>query len=221
MNQSIPRIIQELLSKEGHLEGKMRKTVEDAGFHMFDFNVQYRGTSFAVGCKLVLLRNTSCFLCFAFSQAERPYFKGVIPAEIGSSTRFMYHKCTYEEVSETVLRGIHAHITGCKNETTALEYFGLLAQRFGAIKAWRLSTPEEDSVGIDIVVSVQGPGDGVVEVPIQVKSSSSKQTDHRRNENRRHIPSIAISKGKRYQNLVLSMKDLLMQYVTRRKVLHI
>ncbi len=221
--ETTPHIIQEVLNKKDALENNMRKVLERVGFKLLTLTIDHRGPYFVLGVELELFRDQSNVVCFSFSPANNRYVKGVSEIK-GSAGEFEYQSkgCTFGQINEAVVQGLDTHLVGFKNEITAFKYFNCLAREFRVIKGCRFSTDEEDNRGIDIVVSVErNPGDKIIDVPIQVKSSRHFQNNHRKNFRMKNIPSMVVPKRRQYHALAQRMKDLLTEYVLRRKILHI
>lgn len=139
-----------------------------------------------------------------------------------STLRFSYSpSCDFMLLIGEVEGEIRKQTAGSRKEDRAVVWFEELAKNNKSIKSISLSDGADDRKGIDLFVKIHLPSHKPVNVPIQIKSRALDQWKHRLDPRKRHIPSMVIDNITTFEEIKEKMMNLLLQYVEKKKVMHI
>ncbi len=226
--QAIPTQDEGLLSEIANYSNLYRndleKRVSRYGASITNFSVtkgDIKG-SFSIVVSLVSVRGLKNRISFYFNKpsilSSLSLNKFLILESKGGRYRVCYTSRFNEVDMLNFLRKyVIKSVSGIRSELFLKTFLESVSRDGRMVRYVRLSTNEEDLVGVDVVVSCFVKERGLVEIPIQVKTNSFDQIKHKTRYP--GIPSIVV-RGVRREKLKDNLYHLFTKYLER-KIVHL
>lgn len=226
MERTVTSICALLVEEKRFVEKFLTQTLSHWQVSVSEFDIKHlgMGTSDAiVTFRAATLRGWSRSFKFQFSQIPR-FVDPMSSYQAKTGGVFAYlmdDSATVKSICRRIRREVGCQMSGYRRELIALRYYEKIAAISPEIKAIRISTAEEDTRAIDLVIRVKFDGHEELDVPVQVKSGRWPDKKHRDDPVKGLVPSVAIPKTWTFDKLWPQMRALLRVYVLDKKILHV